>query len=480
MCCCVYRVGISAYASRAPCQLDIVSFPVPRVYQPHVCAVLCEVPGSFTFSSNPSNNNNNPFNTMVNGPRPNSISKPVSAAASLATPNARTQSPMVLQRQATSMYSTCSTATLVFGKAATPLAGEWSAEPWDPSNLRPTNLTAMLEQAEPEVVELETDETDDHTIQETASVAETTAFSDKMQRTHTAQTAPATAQSAPHVAFIYRYDPYSAQRAKRELYRCECDDCIEGLACGLDNLTAGSYSYALPPQMQVQPQHVGMEVTNSDEYRVNSYEYEEAASTSQTTSYRGPQYRQYESAPYWTAPQEPAVDPAVPPPSPFVPPPPPPKITRGIVAESAEGALDADAAFYHIAMRWYAKTAAVQERFVTNGDMCPAPQREGESFQQWVDAVGKWWLRQFEFAQTKTSASSGMLRTATAPAHARLPGSNGFETHASIADSFASHKRALRSFPHREMGISGLTEAILRNHEKSSVPTPRSRQRLPW
>lgn len=427
---------------------------------------------------------------MVNGPRPSSIAKPGMAHA-LVTPNsARAQSPMILQRQHTSLYSTCSTSTLVFGKAATPIAGDWSAEPWTPANIRPTNLTEMLMQAEPDVVDVENDETedqDDHTIQETASVAETAAFSEKQVPAVAVQNAPiaTTATSAAvHVAFVYRYDPYSPQRAKRELYRCECDDCLEGLACGHDNLAVGSYSYIPQPQA-----HVGMEITNSDEYRAASYDYEDATTTSQASYRKDQQQHQfatYQSAHYWSAAApEPVVE-AVPPPSSFVPPPPPPKITRGVIAESSEPALDVDAAFYHIAMRWYHKTAAVQQRFVTNNDMCPEPEREGETFQQWIDAVGKWWLRQFEHAQVKTSASSGMLRTATAPANARLTGSNGFETHASIAESFASHKRALRSFPHRELGVSGLTEALLRSHEKSlptqekSLPTPRSRQHLPW
>jgi len=424
---------------------------------------------------------------MVNGPRPTTIAKPATPATPASFTPASHVSPTLLQRQHTSVYSACSTGTpvLVYGKAATPLAGDWSAEPWDPTRVRPMVLESVLDAGVNATGAVnDADDMYEEVEDNTSSVAETAAFSDD-KATAAAVVEPQTTSptaSNSHIAFIYRYDPYSSRTSRRELYRCVCDSCMDGATCGRDAFATTTVHYALPSPS------FGMEAYNSDEFtNTHTAEYALTETMSVAPSPAHPAAMAYEAAQYWTASSSEPLAAEPPAQSNFVPPPPPPKVCRGVIAESAEGALDVDAAFYHISMRWYTKVAAVQHKFVRDIDFCPEPEQPGMTFTQWIESVGKWWLRHFENAQRKTSASSGLLRTAMAPVTARLATAGGFESHASVAASFAAHRFALKNGPRRQFGTSGLTASMLESlgGNGARLPTPRSaakkvEETLPW
>lgn len=345
---------------------------------------------------------------------------------------------------------------LVYGKAVTPLAGDWSAEPWTPpAPLRPTVLASVLESAE-QAVELDEAPTE----RDGSTVADTAVYQEQVLES------PMKPESQQHVAFVYRHNPYNSHFHKVEMYRCQCDGCLDASATGTDYLSAQVFhrsttsplshtAASFPPSYYDAYAH-GMDAYPSDEY-ANPVGFDDTSSQTPTAEYTEPTH----SASYWP--------PETAPVSSFVPPPPPPRITRRVMAESAEGTLDVDAAFYHITMRWYNKVAAVQERHAPANDLCPVPAQEGVSFDQWVDQVGRWWLRHFEHAQVKTSTSSALLRTS----YGARPQS--FQTHTSNG---AAHQLALRSGPRRERGSSGLTAAMLQSLEgdttRTGLPTPRS------
>lgn len=427
---------------------------------------------------------------MVNGPRPTKLTTPSASPNGPAT-NGTTpaRSPLFLQRQTTSVYSTVTstgTPVLVYGKAATPLAGAWSAEPWNPEQVAAAPMPDALE--DPRQQQHDTATSDDVAVDhndndDMSSVAETAAFTENsyarspvqasapaMPATTTAVTA---ASPSKHVAFKYRFDPYApAGGVRRETFRCDCDECVDAGVLGNDRLIGAHYDAA--------------------GYYANDGEASGGAFDRFATSETGAFNDDATSAAgmSWGATAEmdaAAVVPEVLATS-FIPPPPPPRIARSIIAESAEGSLDADAAFYHIAMRWYTKVAAVQAKHVaTEDDWCPKPSEDSD-FDEWVHAAGRWWLRHFEHAQVKSTPSSGLLRTAPAPANARPAA--GFETHTNVSESFANHRHALRSGPRKTFGSSNLNASMLANlggggsSKQSALPAPRSSasrlEQLPW
>lgn len=426
---------------------------------------------------------------MVNGPRPQQLNTPASANAASSPQNGTTpsRSPLLLQRQATSIYSTCSTSTpmLVYGKAATPLAGAWSDAPWEATfNVDVPPPAALTDPAAGGhgVHDDDDDVRDDFSHHDdNSSVAETTAWAEKsaaksagMSRNNSTEADDVTAEAAPtpraaaerqskaHVSRVYRRDPYAFEAVCHEVYRCECDACLDAAVVGNDRILAAN-AYDM----------MGRTNTYSEmatDVPTMSYEIDDGASTAPSAQAAGFGRDAYADPAAWDARQAEAEQPV----SNFMPPPPPPKITRGVIAESSEPALDVDAAFYHITMRWYAKVARVQHKWVADDEACPGPCEE-VPFDEWVAEAGKWWLRHFEHLQVKTSASSGLLRTGAAavPEHART---GGFETHATITASYIQHRTALRTGPRRQRGTSGLTATML-----ESLPLPRSRvQELPW
>eukprot|EP00672_Neobodo_designis_P008211 CAMPEP_0174877780 /NCGR_PEP_ID=MMETSP1114-20130205/82430_1 /TAXON_ID=312471 /ORGANISM="Neobodo designis, Strain CCAP 1951/1" /LENGTH=421 /DNA_ID=CAMNT_0016113167 /DNA_START=144 /DNA_END=1409 /DNA_ORIENTATION=- len=421
---------------------------------------------------------------MVNGPRPAKLLHPAGNSASPNNGTTPARSPLFLQRQTTSVYSTVTstgTPVLVYGKAATPIAGAWSAEPWNPEDVAGTPLPGALEdphathdEAHDEAPEQPHEDADD-----VSSVAETAAFTDTDTRSPVQATAPAmptseeqpqTTQQPKHVAFKYRFDPYAPSGAqRRETYRCDCEACIDAQTLGSDRLIGATY--------------------DATSYYASNGEGFDRYNTGETMAYTGDMNDDATSAAgmSWAATAEvPAAGNATS--TPFIPPPPPPRIARGIMAESAEESLDVDAAFYHIAMRWYTKAAAVQAKFLPSADdFCPEPS-EDTPFDEWVHAAGRWWLRHFEHAQVKSSPSSGLLRTAPAPTSARASESaGGFETHTTVNESYANHRHALRSGPRKAFGSSNLTASMLANlgSKTSALPAPRSStntrlESLPW
>jgi hypothetical protein len=468
---------------------------------------------------------------MVNGHRPTQLylgSSPHSSA--FHTPQSHTTrtvatnhvtTPTLLQRQATSIYSTCSNETpvLVCAKKATPVAGSWSEEPWTPSHMAPrATLADLLETQNREEEDIDSEAEDvqlrDCDQETTASFADTAVFGEHQRRasapakleptviavavpTHAAST---TDSPAAHVSVVYRHEPYAFASPRREIFRCQCDACFEaGVDCtGHDFLTYGSGTAAMFPSARSDegrhlPSYPPEEhEMGYDEPSFGSYEaafYGEASALSQPPSHHDRRIAPREEGFHASMPHHEAA-----PLSAFMPPPPPPKITRGVMAESAEPTLDVDAAFYHIALRWYGKVAKVQTKFVALDELCPEPNRDGQSFPEWVEEVGKWWLEHFEHLQKKTSISSGLLRSAIAPAGCSRVAPTGFETHASIAASYAAHKFALKTGPRRTAGSSGLTAEMLQSHLETmppkapGLPTPRSKQTprgqtaddLPW
>lgn len=386
---------------------------------------------------------------MVNGPRPSTITSPAAAAA---VPSRAPSTPTVLTRQHTSIYSTASTTTpvLVYGKEVTPLAGNWADEPWSPSNrAAPVGLVDTLDAP---VAGMEDDNSslsnDTAVFDEARDAAPVSMFRTVSDSTTTSNAQ--TAATAGHVSFVFRYDPYAMQ-SRTEMYRCTCDECVDraNVVSGVDILAAPIYS--------------GFS-TFSD---VASMGQPMASYDTVSYDHTMPVYADQEDV--WASSMAPAVVEV--PQTPFMPPPPPPRITRRVIAESAEPTLDAESAFYLIIMRWYEKVSMAQANWILNDDRCPEPNLEKYSFDEWVDEIGRWWLRHFEHVQVKsTSASSVAIRTA-ASAGVRRPG--GFETHAGV--------RQVQ--PRRQFGTSGLTAEMLDSHNQSSAPAPhttRPRRELPW
>jgi len=184
----------------------------------------------------------------------------------------------------------------------------------------------------------------------------------------------------------------------------------------------------------------------------------------------------------------------------FMPPPPPPRITRRVIAESGECGLDPEAAFFHIVTRWYRKVEVAQCDWVSADDLCPVPDETVYTFDQWVDEIGKWWLRHFEHVQIKTTASSGLLRTASHAAAAQNPQQSssssipmtaaGAGAATGVRRAFESHttttttpSRHMMPLPRKVIGSSGLTAELLESHNML-LPAPRSaqapRRELPW
>lgn len=443
---------------------------------------------------------------MVNGPRPASIQKPAGGTprpmgmlTAAVTPSSST--PTLLQRQATSVYSVVTstgTPVLVYGKQATPLAGAWSAEPWSPSELRAVPFTERLSEPPMELLANAHEADEDHvahfddyndtatTERETASVADTAAFANDQRNelelgspvhvTASEPQQPIQVQSATnslHIAHRYRNDPYSMY-GQRELFRCTCDDCFstgvtgrDPLADLTDELSAGMYATASFAPTSAAFEETGMAYDGA----------ESAGAVHEADLYWGPSRGQ----------EAPTTS--------FMPPPPPPRIARRVMRESAESSLDVDVAFYHIAMRWYGRVAAIQDKFVEADELCPEPGTDMQSFDEWADAVGRWWLRNFEHRQVKpATASAGLLRSSYTAARARTATPAApptpaapFSTHANTATTAVRHP-ALRQEPRRQFGISGLTEEMLTHHNRvaaGGLPTPRSlevrrRNDLPW
>jgi len=84
----------------------------------------------------------------------------------------------------------------------------------------------------------------------------------------------------------------------------------------------------------------------------------------------------------------------------FMPPPPPPRIAT-LVFEEEGNTRNPSGVYYHLVMRWYSKVQSSQGYFVTADQLCPAPNKEKYSFEQWADQISGWWYTHFEHMQKK-------------------------------------------------------------------------------
>ena len=258
------------------------------------------------------------------------------------------------------------------------------------------------------------------------------------------------ADSAPntptHVARCYAFDPYNVTEPYNVLYCCYCDECnamVQSRNAVKTNasLTASTASYVAEDQQQyyqeapvvsnAPPKALGASPLSPLRHAVPSsharHEYEaqqdewdaprsviSASSSGAPTRFathltHQPVFQpknQFEPSPR-RMPAAPRIEEVQQPPAvpttitTFMPPPPPPRIFTLVLEE--EGSPNPSGIFYHLLMRWYNRVVQSQEYFVSADDLCPPPNKELYSFDQWADNVSGWWYTHFEHMQKKAS-----------------------------------------------------------------------------
>lgn len=442
---------------------------------------------------------------MVNftGPRPVIVAPaPCNSPASMIT------SPAGLQRRETSVYSNCSAGTPVLycTKAATPLAGAfWSEEPWSGNALNSDALAGVRSIEAAPMERLESSEGDESV----ASSAETAPFVAPMSPEAVAECADDCHDDTEHVSFVYRRNPYSSRAVRTEVFRCCCDGCLTGSSTNSPS-SHGDSALNSPTVSATTPAAPAAACDDCDATYAMDYfvsnesidamscpsEQHDAAPMHHTTSFESENptaassaygyvdsragYHSHNQGSWTAACLSNEMDGAVPEPaSAFVPPPPPPTVSSRVLVESLGSEEEAEAFFYGITMRWYSKLQTTQHHFVSEEDRCPAPDSETFTFAEWIDAIGAWWLRHFEFAQMKqptqpTAPAAAAPRRGSAAAG---PTPRGFFTHTAPQ---ASHSRSAHIVPQHNNAMPAPRSSGAQRNQQHGIPFGGQRRSDAW
>lgn len=208
-----------------------------------------------------------------------------------------------------------------------------------------------------------------------------------------------------HQRHVYTYNPYSLEAPRVDVYVCQCTDCIAINQAMHAEIAAAQAAMMHPPADEAEafsPRvHIKTaklsapaESTNPGPRPISggsplgpvTAPAARAAGGFQTHSNVAPPPRHQQQA-YVSS---------------FMPPPPPSLQTKATLERN--GSFDVETFVYHTMMRWYTKVQNVEAYFVPESDLCPSPDLNQGSFDDWCKATNDWWYRHFEFAQLKPHA----------------------------------------------------------------------------